>query len=185
MLLQLSAVLTLVGMLSSHPSAAAPASRFRPPAVPLVTCDPYFSVWSFADRLTDESTRHWTGGKQSLTSMVRVDGKAYRVMGDLPGAVPALNQVSLQVWPTRTIYDFEGAGGHVTLTFTTPMLPGDLDLLSRPATYLTWQIRSIDAGRHAVSIYFDASSEDSGLIPAGLLKSSLSLTGTEAAPPFR
>src|SRR5438552_3493129 len=109
-MLRVKAVLIPVVMLLANSGCAgATGSGFRPPAVPLVTCDPYFSVWSFSDRLTDETTRHWTGAKQSLTSMVRVDGKAYRIMGDLPGAVAALNQTGLQVWPTRTVYDFEGA----------------------------------------------------------------------------
>jgi hypothetical protein len=159
MLFRLSIVLALLGTLSTNLARGAQDNGFRPPAVPLVTCDPYFSIWSFADQLTGDTTRHWTGAKQSLTSMVRVDGKTYRVMGDEPEAVPALNQVGVTVWPTRTVYDFEGGGVHVTLTFMTPMLPRDLDLLSRPATYLTWQIHSADGKPHDISIYFDASAE--------------------------
>jgi len=131
----------------------------RPPSVPLVACDPYFSIWSPADQLTDAETVHWTGKPHRLHGMIRVDGKAYRLMGAEPADVPALPQVGLAVLPTRTIYEFRGAEVQVTLTFMTPMLPDDLDVLSRPVTYLTWDVRSLDGKPHAVQVYYDHSAE--------------------------
>ncbi len=112
-----------------------------------------------SDHLTDEPTKHWTGTVQSLSSLIRVDGTIYRLMGTEPRKTPALPQTQLDVLPTHTIYQFEGAGIHVDLTFLTPALPRDLDVLSRPATYITWRIRSHDSNTHEVSIYFDAGSE--------------------------
>ncbi len=127
--------------------------------MPLVTCDPYFSIWSKADRLTDAPTVHWTGTQQALAGLVRIDGRAYRIMGTQPENVPALPQVGLQVLPTRTIYEFAGQGVHVTLTFTTPLLAADLEILARPVTYLTWQVHSTDGKPHTVSLYYDNSAE--------------------------
>ena len=45
-----------------------------------------------------------------------------------------MEQVNLQVLPTRTIYTFEAAGVELRLTFLSPLLTDDLDLLSRPVT---------------------------------------------------
>jgi len=134
-------------------------TKLAPPATPLLACDPYFSIWSPADKLTDADTVHWTGKPHRLTSMVKIDGKAYRVMGASPASVPVLEQKTLAVTPTRSIHTFEGAGVALTLTFMTPALPEDIDILSRPVTYLTYELRSTDGKKHDTAIYFDASAE--------------------------
>ena len=35
--------------------------KFRPAAVPLITVDPFFSVWSCSDALYATPTEHWSG----------------------------------------------------------------------------------------------------------------------------
>lgn len=130
----------------------------RTPTTPLVVHDPYFSVWSFDDTLNGGSTRHWTGTEQQLNGVVQVDGHPFRFMGDWRG-IPELPQVSRSIWPTRTIYEFEGQGIHLTATFFTPALPRDLDVLSRPLTYLNWSVRSIDGQSHKVRLSVSASAQ--------------------------
>jgi hypothetical protein len=132
---------------------------FRPPAVPLVTSDPYLSVWSEADHLTDDVTRHWTHRPHALISLIRVDGTASRLMGQEPKSVPAMPQKGLEVTPTRSIYQFEDSKVHVTLTFMTAALPEDLEVLARPLSYITWSARSVDGAAHEVTIYDSTSSE--------------------------
>jgi len=78
-------------------------------------------------------------------------------MGKEPAEVPPLDQVGLEVHPTRTTYGFAGGGISAQLTFLTPALPTDLDVLSRPVTYLTWAMRSSDAQQHRVQLAFAAS----------------------------
>ena len=290
------------------------SNGIRPPAAPLVTVDPYFSIWSFTDEVNGSVTRHWTGKEHPLTGAVRVDGRTYRVLGqeaarlipvlptisfeqwearyvmdrvpqgdwtspdyddsrwetgpgafgsmdmpsvgtrwdgddrdiwvrrsfdldedltqsplimeyshddvfelyvngvkvadtgnrwrnnvviDLPEAakrtlkpgkvtiaahchntvggsyvdfglfkkddggrfMDVAEQVSVDVLPTRTVYTFLCGGVEVDMIFTAPLLMDDLDLMSRPVNYLTYQVRSADGKEHDVQVYFEASPE--------------------------
>lgn len=154
--------LLIIGMVIcmslSASNTYAVAKTLRPPAVPLVTHDPYFSAWSMADKLTDDWPKHWTGGVNGMGGMARIDGKVYRFMGVAPN-LPAMEQKSLEVTPTRSIYRFEQDGVSITVTFMSPLLPHDLDVLTRPVTYLTWDVKSVDGGKHDVQLYLETSGE--------------------------
>ncbi|HEY6490087.1 MAG: DUF4965 domain-containing protein [Terracidiphilus sp.] len=134
-------------------SLAVPAQRL--PATPLITHDPYFSIWSTTDQLAGSDTTHWTGTPQPIASIARIDGKAYRLMGLHPEESPAMEQTSSVITPTHTRYRFRQNGVTVELTFFTPAMMNDLDLLSRPVTYLTWRAQATDGGSHRVSILVD------------------------------
>ncbi len=148
--LSLAALLPALLLLAG---ASAIRAQQRPPAVPLIAHDPYFSIWSAADHLTDKNTTHWTGKRQPISGIARIDGKPYRFMGEDPSEVPAMEQVSLKVTPTHTTYEFQAAGVKLAATFFTPALPKDLDVLSRPVTYLTLTANSESA--HDISVLID------------------------------
>ena len=42
---------------------------------PLITNDPYFSIWSSSDFLAGFTTLHWTGAPQSFIGLLKVDGE--------------------------------------------------------------------------------------------------------------
>ena len=149
------------------PDAAVPAPPFVPPeiddarapAYPLFTSDPYFSIWSFSDKLCESWPRHWTGAVNGMVAMIRVDGAAHRLMGLAPANVPCAEQTRVLVTPTRTIYELRVPGVEVRLSFLSAAFADDLDRLSRPVGYLTFEVRSADGVGHDVSLYFDNSAE--------------------------
>lgn len=138
---------------------------FRPPAVPIVTVDPYFSIWSCADSLHHDQTRHWTMEPHSLVGLVRVDGRTYRFLGSANTGPDwknsrhpsGMRQTACEVHATRTVARFEDGGIELTATFCTPLLPDDLDLLARPFSYVEIEVCPTDGREHSIELALIAS----------------------------
>lgn len=141
-------------------------SDFRPISVPLINVDPYFSVWSMADKLTDDFTRHWTGNRQAMTGIIVIDGVPHRFMGSTSmnskyyvTEHKPMDQKSVKVSALTTEYVFEAAGIELKTEFMTPAFMEDLELLSRPVCFIRIRINSIDGKEHKTKLFFDASAE--------------------------
>lgn len=132
-------------------------SMTRLPAFPLITNDPFLSIWSAADRPTDVETTHWAGDQKPLRGKAVIDGAAYRFLG--LGEEAALETTDIRVTPTSTQYTLTGAGVRVTLRFTAPLLLNDPDVLSMPVTYIDLTAESADGKAHEVSLRFDVSDQ--------------------------
>ena len=68
-------------------------------------------------------------------------------------------QKSVDVLATNTYYTFECGPVMLDVVFTAPMLIDDLDLLSTPINYISYQVRSNDDKEHDVQFYLATSPE--------------------------
>ena len=142
------------------------SKSLRYAAVPLVTIDPYLSIWSASNHLYDDVTRHWTDRRSAMSGFVKVDGKWFRFMGTVktercrcvkePKGLP---QKHCHVTATQSVYDFENELLKLRVTFTSPLLMDDLLLMSRPVSYISYELEYLDGHEHDTQVYFDVSSD--------------------------
>ncbi|PKV96165.1 uncharacterized protein DUF4964 [Amycolatopsis echigonensis] len=147
-------------------ASAAPAGTLnplRPPATPLVVRSPYLSTWQAADNLPGTWSTFWNGHITALCGIARIDGAAYVFAGapQLPSgpSLTPMTQNSLQVTATRSIYELSGGGVTLTVTFFSPVDPGNLQRQCVPFGYVAVAAASTDGRAHAVSLHFDSSAE--------------------------
>ncbi|MEY9964962.1 hypothetical protein ABIA33_003004 [Streptacidiphilus sp. MAP12-16] len=158
-----AAVPTSSASAAGHVTAVASTfDPIRPPAVPLAVRSPYLSTWLPADNLAGTWPTFWTGRTTAMVGIAHIDGVAYLFMGapNIDGHVlRGMVQRSLTITATRSTYDMEAAGVELSLTFLSPIEPGDLRRQSMPLSYLTADVRSTDGRPHNVALYFDISGE--------------------------
>ena len=122
----------------------------RIPAFPLITHDPMFSIWSNADVPTAEDPIHWSGTKKKLRGVITIDGVRYRFLGR--PTCKTMPLVASGITPLSTQYTFQAAGVQLTVTFTSPLLMEDLDILSTPISFITYDAISLDGQEHNITI---------------------------------
>jgi hypothetical protein len=117
--------------------------KLRAPATPLITIDPYFSVWSVNDALNEGETVHWTCKPNAITGILQIGNDEYLFMGNKEN-VTKMVQTECNISAMSTIYRFTAGPVELILTFTSPLLLDDLKVLSRPVSYMKAELRSLD-----------------------------------------
>ena len=85
-----------------------------------------------------------------------VDFGLYRNISKADDTIVQAEQCSVDVLATNTYYTFACGPVELDLVFTAPMLIDDLDLLSTPVNYISYQVRSTDNQSHKVQLYLSA-----------------------------
>lgn len=129
----------------------------RYPAVPLITVDPYFNIWSMNNQLNADVTRHWTGKQHRLTGILEIDDVPYCFMG-LSEAV-SMRQESVSVEAMSTEYVFTAEAVTLKVNFLTPLLLDEPSVCARPVTYVSMKLHSSDARKHHYKIRLLADDE--------------------------
>ncbi len=126
------------------------------PAVPLFTHDPFFSYWDCGVLPTADVVRHWSGAEKNLKGMIEIDGRMLRFIGR--GGKRPMALVSETVTPLSSLYRYEELGVSLTVKYTSPLLPDDLDILSTPVSFVEFAVDFTDRRAHQVklSLTFDA-----------------------------
>ena len=126
--------------------------KLRAPSIPLITVDPYFSIWSPSENLNYKTTQHWTGAKNDVDGYVIIDGEEYQFLGYNRKA-KKIRQTSLNIRALTTEAAYENEKIKLFVTFMTPLLPDDLTLLTRPVSYMTVRYeRKKEATVNSVSV---------------------------------
>ena len=128
----------------------------RAASIPLVLHDPFFSIWSSSDQLYGADPVHWSGARQQIRGYLSVDGKTYAFMGDKEFH-KELEQKSINVTATATGYEFENESVGLKVRFISPLLLDDMLLVSRPCTYVDFEVEKRNA--EEVSLDFVISSD--------------------------
>jgi hypothetical protein len=134
------------------------ALAFNPVSIPLFALDMANTILMTSTALNDGNGPFKNPNSNSpcqLWGTVSIDGTSKRFLGSSShGATGNLVQKSFAINATQSIYTFEDGSTRLTVAFTSVKLPDELDALSRPIGYVTFDVVSLNGASHAVQVSF-------------------------------
>ncbi len=144
---------------STTTRAGMTTTPIRPPAVPLIVRSPYLSTWQTSTVSAGTWPTFWNGDTTGLAGIARIDGTAFVFAGEPSIDAAALEQTSLTLTATRSVFTLQGGGVQITLEYLSPIEPGDLERQSIPMAWVLVSAQSVDGVSHDVSLYLDVTGE--------------------------
>lgn len=130
------------------------------PSYPLITIDPFMSIWSPSDTLYGSDTQIWHGQKKRLYGDVLIDRtNSYRFMGVPENGEEIIPQTDLDVTPLITAYTFQNETLKLTVKFWTPLIIDDIYKLSLPVSFIDYEAEFLDGKNHEFEILIGADRE--------------------------
>ncbi|VDB95306.1 unnamed protein product [Peniophora sp. CBMAI 1063] len=147
--------------------SAAQTQSFTPAAIPIAARSPYLLTF-LKTAPSVQYSRTWQTGYstqiQAWAGLIRVDGKTYAWTGDI-GTMPAgiLDPASTgnvqSLTPTTTVLFYQAGPVQLTVTFLSPIEPGNMVNQSIPASYVALDIQTTDGSPHSIQVYTDITAE--------------------------
>lgn len=109
-----------------------------------------------------------TAGGQGLDFGLSVDPKPDASLNSIQLA----KQTSLNMNATQTAYTFTCGAVDLAVTFTSPLLINDLDVMARPVSYISFNTKSNDGAQHDVQLYFGATTDLAVNVPSQAVNAS-------------
>ena len=109
------------------------------PCYPIFVKDPFFSLWAKSEVLTDQNIVFWHGEEKPIYCFLKKGEKTLCFMGK-QDRYPNMEQVDFGVSAFETSFVFKGDGVKLKVSFLSPLLPDDLQILSCPISYAHYEI---------------------------------------------
>lgn len=126
--------------------------KMRLPSYPLITIDPFCSIWLPGDCLSRTDTVMWCNYMKRLQGYVTIDGFKRRFLGKGRMSGEFMWQEDMSITPLVSYFTMASDKVHIKIRFWSPLFLDDIYQLSLPVGFIDYEVISMDGKEHEVEV---------------------------------